>query len=207
MTSPRHDGDGDGKRRRWRTILLRTAIALVALPFVLAIIVAGGLYWAGTETGLRFVLAKLEKPLADAGQTLRIESPTGSLWGELRVPRLSWRGAGTEVDGEDLLLRWTPRALFERRLQVAELSAGRLAVRLPPPAEASTPKTAPQMPGAIVLPGTVRVDRIAIGELSLTPGRNTPASSGQEASGRETDQGASDPDQPTPIVVREIAAA
>ena len=103
-----------------------------------------------------------------------------------------WRGGGIEVSAGDLLLRWSPRALLQGRVQVAEISASHLTVRLSPPTADPPPAQPATMPGPFGLPAVVQIDRIAVGELRLVPG--TPP--GQP------------PDQPSPgpIMVRDIAA-
>ncbi len=115
-------------------------------------------------------MARLEGPLANAGQELRIDDPAGSLWDELRLPRMFWRGGGIEVSAGDLLLRWSPRALLQGRVQVAEISASHLTVRLSPPTADPPPAQPATMPGPFGLPAVVQIDRIAVGELRLVPG-------------------------------------
>ncbi len=199
---------GAERHYRGRRILVATALAVVVLLLTILTLAAGALFWAGSESGIRFLIARLEGPLANAGQELRIDDPVGSLWDELRLPRVSWRGDGIEVSAEDLSLRWSPRALLQRRLQVAEVSASRVTVRLPPPSADPPPARSATMPGLFGLPGVVQFDRIAVGELQLVPGAQPSQPAGQpstQPAGQLPPPPAGQP-LPEPITIREIAA-
>jgi len=158
--------------------------------FVLLLIAAaaGGLWWLGSEAGLRFVVARVQTALAADGNELQIEGASGSLYRDLRIDRFNWKGGGVQASGTGLVVRWSPASLLKRRIHVSELAADVVDVRLPPPQPDTAPRGATPMPAAFGLPVTFDLERFAIGELRLTPGQ----AAGQPA--------------PPAIVVREIGA-
>ncbi|MGE0797469.1 MAG: translocation/assembly module TamB domain-containing protein [Lautropia sp.] len=157
--------------RRRRGLAGRVLRALALLLLVVLLAVASGLWWLGSDSGTRFIVERLQRTLADSGMTLRLDGVAGSLWRGLRVERFAWDGSGVAADGEQLVARWSLPALLQRLVLVPELSVARLAVRLPPPSTEPAPPPAPTaMPGSLALPVTFDLQRLAVGELSVTPG-------------------------------------
>ncbi|WP_374341475.1 translocation/assembly module TamB domain-containing protein [Azonexus sp.] len=118
----------------------RTALIL---PVALAGLAAAGGWLAGSDSGLRAVAALAEQA---AGGRLRIEAPRGRLAGPLQIGALRWQTPDLELAAEEVALDWTPSALWDGRLQLVALHAGRIAVRpaagrppLPPPADLTLP--------------------------------------------------------------------
>ena len=101
----------------------RTALIL---PVALAGLAAAGGWLAGSDSGLRAVAALAEQA---AGGRLRIEAPRGRLAGPLQIGALRWQTPDLELAAEDVALDWTPSALWDGRLQLVALHAGRIAVR------------------------------------------------------------------------------
>ena len=154
------------RRRGLRRALSGAGIVFAALVVVLA----AGLAWLGTESGLRFVVGKARDAASAGGSRLSIDGASGSLYTGVRIDRFSWSGGGIDAAGTGLVARWSLPMLLERRVRIPELSLATLAVRLPAPAAAPAPRTATPMPGSFALPVTVDLQRFAIGDLQLTPG-------------------------------------
>ena len=140
------------------------------LLLLVAIAVGGGMWWLGSDGGLRFVTSRLQRTIAAQGGELVIEDASGSLYRAIRIGRLSWRsGDGMEVAGEDLSVRWSPAALLRRQVLVPELSASRLTVQLAPSKPDPAPRQRIEMPGDLALPVAFELERLAIGELRIVP--------------------------------------
>ncbi len=116
----------------------------------------GGIWLAFSENGLG-TLARLA--VAASGGRLTVEQPSGRLLGPLAFARVIWSEPGTEVVIERLQIDWSPAALLERRLSIAELAAARLAIEIASSDEASTP------PASLRLPLAVDVKKLAISRL------------------------------------------
>lgn len=132
---------------------------LLPLLFTLALFAvtaAGGIWLAGTESGLG-TLARLAAMAS--GSRLTLEQPSGRLLGALAFARVTWSEPGTEVVIEGLQIDWSPAALLEKRLAIAELTAARLAIEIASSDEASAP------PASLRLPLAVDVNRIAISRI------------------------------------------
>lgn len=140
---------------------LKLFLALVA---VLVLAAAGLATWlAGTEAGLRYVLARAAPALPlefDPG------AAEGSLAGPLRLPAATWSDAGTRVELHGLELDWRPVALLRRRVELTLVQADELRVSLPPAEEpaAGAAASAPQAS----LPWPLRVDELRIGALAVS---------------------------------------
>ena len=152
-------------------MLRRLLPVLAALVVLLGVATAAGLWWLGTDAGLRFVVARLEATLATGGNHLRLDGASGSLYRGVRIERFEWQGGGIEARGTGLVARWSLPALLRRHVLVPELAADTIAVRLPPPEkEPASPREAIAMPGSFALPVSLELQRFAIGELRLMPG-------------------------------------
>ncbi len=116
----------------------------------------GGIWLAFSESGLG-TLARLTA--SASGGRLTLEQPSGRLLGPLAFARVIWSEPGTEVVIERLQIDWSPAALLERRLSIAELAAARVAIEIASSDEASTP------PASLRLPLAVDVKKIAISRL------------------------------------------
>lgn len=136
---------------------------ILALLVVLACVAAATLTWlAGTESGLRFVLAR-------AAATLPLEfdpaTAEGSLVGPMRLPRARWAGGGYGVGLRGLELDWSPTALLRRQLQLDLLHAEAVHVELPP-GDGAAMATGRPAPGA-PLPWPLAVGDLHVGALSV----------------------------------------
>ena len=116
----------------------------------------GGIWLAFSESGLG-TLARLAA--AASGGRLTVEQPSGRLLGPLALARVIWSEPGTEVVIERLQIDWSPAALLEKRLAIAELAAARVAIEIASSDEASAP------PASLRLPLAVDVKKLAISRL------------------------------------------
>ena len=131
---------------------------------------AAGLWWLGTDGGLRFAMNRLQQTVSAQGGELALDETTGSLYRGIRIGRLSWRsGDGMQVEGSDLAMRWSLPGLLRRQLLIPELSASQLTVRLAPAEPAPAPRQRIEMPGDLSLPLSLELERLAIGELRVVP--------------------------------------
>ena len=168
----------------------RRLLSALGLGLLLLIAAAGaGLWWLGTDSGLRFAMNRLQQAITAQGGELTLQAASGSLYRGIRIEQLAWRsGDGLQVEGSDLAMRWSLPALLRRQVLVPELSASQLTVKLAPATPDPAPRQPMTMPGDFVLPVTLELERLAIGALRIVP--------------------AGEPEQPPPepIVVSDIGA-
>ena len=128
------------------------------LSTVLTTALAGTAGWLTTsESGLQ-ALARLGQYAS--GEQLKLGEVRGTLYGPLDIGQLSWQGADLQIEATQLHLEWTPGALLRGTLQVAELTAGRLAITASPSQEPTVEPT------DLHLPAAVDVKKIEISEFS-----------------------------------------
>ena len=117
----------------------------------------GGAAWlSSSENGLQTVVQFISK--ASAGR-LHIEQASGRLLGPLDIATLSWETADLQLRAEQIHLDWSPTALLQSGLQIAELSLGKLHITSTPSIEPTPPPT------SLLLPVTVNVKKLAISRL------------------------------------------
>lgn len=136
---------------RYRSFGLATTALLGTL--------AGGLLWlTTTESGLH-AASRLAASASDG--RLQITASGGSLLGSLDLASLRWTSPDLDLRAEKIHLDWSPGALLHGRLQVAELSIGRLRLEI----VGSDQKTPP--PSALGLPLAVDLEKVAIFRLEI----------------------------------------
>jgi translocation and assembly module TamB len=134
---------------RLRTVLLILSILLASL--------AGAVVWLlASANGLQ---TASQLAMRFSGGQLQIEQASGRLIGPLQLGALRWQTPALTVNVEQISLDWSPGALFERRLQIAALSAERLHIVNVPSPEPSPP------PSELLLNVAVNVDKLAISRL------------------------------------------
>ena len=152
-------------------MLRRLLPGFAVLVLLLGVATAAGLWWLGTDAGLRFVIARVQNTVADSGSELRLEGASGSLFRGIRIERFEWHGAGgLHASGTDLVASWSLPALLQRQVLVPELAVDTIAVRLPPPQAQPTLRQASAMPGSFALPVSIELQRFTVGEIRVTPG-------------------------------------
>ena len=131
---------------------MKRPLKLFALLASAAVI--GGLVWLTTsESGLHTAIGLAES--ATGGQ-LHIEQPSGRLLGKLDISQLRWQGAKLQVEATQIHLDWSPSALLQGELDIAELSIGTLHI------VASASSTPTLAPSNLQLPFTVNAKKVAI---------------------------------------------
>ena len=154
MSDPEPAADIPQIRRRWRRGF---AISGAVLFGFLALLVWG----LATEPGLKLI-AGLARSAAPG--LLTLGEVRGRLIGPLEVDDLALHMPDLELDLEALKLDWAPQALFSGRVQVADLTIGKLDVRTRANDEPSPPLS---LPDHLRLPVAVQVSRIAVGSLTV----------------------------------------
>ncbi|MFN9209800.1 MAG: hypothetical protein ACK6DI_02590, partial [Betaproteobacteria bacterium] len=138
-------------RLPWRRLLAGSLLAV-------AVGVAVPIWLGGTASGLRALLTAAGAVLPG---TLEARDVDGSLIGGFRIGalRLDSEAAAVEIDG----LRVAPRGLSLAPLQLdlAEVAAERLRIRLP----AAAAPTAP--PASLALPLALPIDRLTVAEAQI----------------------------------------
>ena len=157
-------------------MLRRTVTALAWLLSVLLLLATAAVSLLGSETGTRWLLARV--PALVAGQW-QLERSDGTLLGHLHLSGLHWQRDGFELAAGQLLLEWQPAALFKGELRIRRLYGSRLRLQLPAAAsDRAAPAEAARAPP--LLPLALVVDQLAFDDLRLTRGDrvlNVPAAS------------------------------
>lgn len=144
-----------GGMRKLVLWLLTGLLVLVATLF-------GVLAWAvGTEAGLRALAAVAQR--ASGGQ-LAIVEPAGRLLGPLRIEALRYDSADLQVNVTALALDWQPGRLFDRRVVIDHLGAGRVEFAQ---RGSDAPAATPVPPTSLELPVAVELTRLELGSFEL----------------------------------------
>ena len=122
------------------------------------VLMLAGLVWlAGSPWALRLAAGTLERA---SGERVRTEAVNGSLYGPLRIGRLTIETETGRIEATGLELDWRPLVLLRGRLQVTRLMTATLAVRrLRPSVEPLQP------PASLRLPLALSVPEIGVGRL------------------------------------------
>ncbi|MDO9221544.1 MAG: hypothetical protein Q7T90_11000, partial [Thiobacillus sp.] len=135
---------------------------------LLLLALAGGLAWlAATPDGFRWLAGELSS--LSQGK-LKIEGVEGHLLSpQLAVRQLEFSSDTTRIRVEHARLDWQPRALWQRRLAIKQLSAQRVEVEiLKPSPEPATLPTSLRLPFGLVLePARVDLARLDIRKSGL----------------------------------------
>ena len=154
-------------RRRLARVLGWVAKGLVLVLFVVVVLVAGGVAYLRTESGLA-QLARLVEWLASSEQSsLTIGRLEGAFPEHLRLENVSLHDQqGTLVSLDYAELRWRPWRLLSRHLAVTSFEIGTLALdRLPATEPAPAQETG--LPSLPSLPVDVTLDAFRLRELRL----------------------------------------
>ena len=161
------------------------------LAFLLAALPAHAQDLDDDDGGRGFLTSRIEGLLSGAGRDVRIEGFSGALSSRATIDRLTIADdEGVWLTIEDAVFDWDRSALFNRRVEIEELSAGRIALaRLPqgddspaPPRATAREFALPELPVAIDI-GQLAVERVELGEPIL----GQPAVLTLEGSGRLSD--------------------
>ena len=143
--------------------LRRLGWTLAAVGAVL-LAAAGAIAWLGSASGLQWLAARTPQQIGST--QIAVQDVRGSAWSAVRIGRLQITTPGTTLTLLDAQLRWTPAALWQRRLHIQNLSAQEIDIVQTHPAPAGGP---PQLPASLRLPLHIAIDRLAIGALRLGP--------------------------------------
>ena len=167
-----------------RAWLLVMALLVAALP-------AAAQDIDDEDGGRGFLTSRIEGILSGAGREVRIEGFSGALSSRATIGRLTVADdEGVWLTIEDAVFDWNRRALFDRRVEIEELSAASITLeRLPagddtiePPRATAREFALPELPVAIDI-GRVAADRVTLGEAIL----GQPAVLTLDGSGRLSD--------------------
>lgn len=136
------------RHRRWPLVLA----GLLAVT-----VIAGGaaaLWLIGTTAGLEWLLVRTLPQATVAGLA-------GSLRGPLAAERLAFSLDDRRIVVSGLTIAWRPAALWQRRLQIAALTAASVEVTAPRSDEPAVP------PASLELPLALGIERLAVASLRL----------------------------------------
>jgi translocation and assembly module TamB len=134
-----------------RRVRVRHVSLAASVLVVLAL--AGSVAFVLSEAGLPFVIARV---IEQTGGRLSVDGPSGSLAGTMRFRGLAWRGPEATVTATDVVVEWSPMALFSRRLEIDGLGARAVSISLRPSAGATAP------PASLTLPIGVTIRNAAV---------------------------------------------
>lgn len=132
---------------RWLRALGWLLLALVALLLAASALLW---WWAGSNTSLATTLARAAQSLP-AHQQLESREVSGSLRSGGRIGWLRWSSPTLAVEVTDIRLGWQLAPLLQRRLELGEVHAARVAIT-PQPRPADTPEPPPTPLTDLVLP-------------------------------------------------------
>ena len=111
-------------RRVWRSLLW----TLASLFLLIALLLAAGFWWLGSNQSLVFALNQAARYLP-AGQTLESKEVSGSLLAGGRIGHLRWQSETLAVQVEDARISWHLPALWrQRRFELGEVHAALIAI-------------------------------------------------------------------------------
>jgi translocation and assembly module TamB len=143
-----------------KRVLLTSALALCALVLTALVVAGGVLFWAArSESGLRFVWERVAPRLP---QGLSVATVEGRLAGPLALGGIAVRTQTLELHIERVELRWKPRALLDRVLDVERLDVLGVDVVQLAAEQPTMPREPLRLPESIDLPVDVRVASAAV---------------------------------------------
>lgn len=144
---------GKTRRRRWPWLL---AILFSTLLFVIA-----SLAWlTASEQGFAQLWRAAER--ISKGQ-LQVGRSEGTLWHDFVLHDVRLQQGGQQTRLSRLALSWQPQALWQGRLQIAELALGDVLIS----GSSGEPGQPPQAPASLALPLDVQLDRFSLASLRL----------------------------------------
>jgi translocation and assembly module TamB len=150
-------------RLRWLLLLL------LGPPTLIGVVLGVAITWVNTPSGLDWLRRTLvEQASAPGEMEIGIESLEGSLWSDLRLKGLTLADAqGIWLSLDEARLAWSPAALLQRRLAVAALEGGRLAIKRAPLAGSEQETTPSKAFSPPTIPLQIRVERLSVDEIAL----------------------------------------
>ncbi len=147
------------KPRHWPRRVIRSLFALACIVLAgIVVIVASVLFLASTDTGLDYLVKRVER-LTDG--RLSISGASGSLLSRLAIRELRWRGPTATIVAQDVFVEWQPAALASRELRVDALGANRVDLAIAP-SGAAAGASSDVLPRSIGLPLDVALSHVSI---------------------------------------------
>ena len=144
-------------------VIKKLALGIFSLLAVLALLLAGLWWWAGTDGSLASALRWADSYLPQLTKNLTVQNPSGSLRAGGHVDRILWAKDGLKVDARDVALAWQPWALASGTLKLDSMRAASVLIDDQRP---TTENAAP--PESLRLPVRVVLDMFAIAQLDVT---------------------------------------
>lgn len=113
MNTPTSPAAEKLRRHGWRWLKFSLLALLLLLPLLLFVL--------GRESVLQALVARI-----NGQQGLILSQVSGSLYGPLKIGKLSWRNPQQALEMEQLELDWQPRALLRGQVHITQLKAGKL---------------------------------------------------------------------------------
>ncbi|WP_162242208.1 MULTISPECIES: translocation/assembly module TamB domain-containing protein [unclassified Rhizobium] len=144
------------------SIALRGFAYLVGLVVMLAVALV--LFAGFTAPGARMVASLIENYASTPDQIVQINDPSALLTGNFKAGSIAlYDSKGAYAEIRELTLDWTPTALFSKRFDAANLSAGYIRIdRLPIPSQQTQ-----EVRSSFALPLDVKIDRFDLHELVI----------------------------------------
>eukprot|EP01035_Chromulina_nebulosa_P010661 gene10661-14305_t len=135
----------------WSRLAVSLQLTLCAMLVALLLAASALLWWwAGSNTSLATTLTRAAQSLP-AHQQLESREVSGSLRSGGRIGWLRWSSPTLAVEVTDIRLGWQLAPLLQRRLELGEVHAARVAIT-PQPRPADTPEPPPTPLTDLVLP-------------------------------------------------------
>jgi translocation and assembly module TamB len=152
-------------------MMRRTVLTLAWALASVCLLLAAAFAFAQTGIGKRLLAEQIGRALSDAGTNVRLTGLHGRIPFDLRLEQLRLADAkGPWLQLDDLRVAASPWALLRGRLDVHELSAGRLALhRLPAGDDTGDDALVPELPTSLppVIVRSLAVDRLEVGAAVL----------------------------------------
>ncbi|HLY57152.1 MAG TPA: translocation/assembly module TamB domain-containing protein, partial [Stellaceae bacterium] len=151
---------------RPKKLLRRLALTLLAVVGVVAAVVAGGLWFLGSDVGSTWLTAQLESALAEPGRKATVTGLSGAPF-RIRVRQVELAGAdGPFLRLRDLALDIDASALLQGTGRIETLSAASIELlQSPPPSpQPSSPSSGFALPH---LPLGIELDRLSVGRIDI----------------------------------------
>ena len=163
---PPRDPDPIAPKRPARSRFATRAISVATTLGAVAILALGlgGYAFLVSDAGVAFLLREVA---SRSGGTVTIEGASGSLLDRVRAQRISWQGDTARFEANDVLLDWTPAALWSNGLVISALDAKE--IRL----EMQTSATDVPPPSSLALPFEVTLERLRVERLVWRVGPNS----------------------------------
>ena len=153
-----------------KRLLLKSALALVAIALAALLVAVGVLVWAArSETGLQFVWQRVSPRLPP---DVSIATVAGRLAGPLTLGGIAVRTETLELRIESVELRWNPLALLDRTVEVERLGLRGVDIVQLPAQQSTAPSEPLRLPESIDLPVDVRVGSASVETLRFRSNPN-----------------------------------